>query len=98
MFYSFVEHDNFLTIILLILISTITLIFSILGKKRIIFNIFREVNDLDVKIIQFLGAILCTLFATYARYKMIEKNVFYVIFLIFSLCYMFWQYKKFIKS
>ncbi|AVP55910.1 hypothetical protein K144313037_p10580 (plasmid) [Clostridium tetani] len=98
MFYSFVEHDNFLTIIFLILIFIITLIFNILRKRCIIFNIFKKDNAREAMILPYIGMVLCTLFAAYARYKMIEKNVFYVIFVIFSLCYMFWQYKNFIES
>ncbi|KHO31638.1 hypothetical protein OR62_14145 (plasmid) [Clostridium tetani] len=98
MFYSFVEHDNFLTIIFLILIFIITLIFNILRKRCIIFNIFKKDNIGEVMILPCIGMGLCTLFAAYARYKMIEKNVFYVIFVILSLCYIFWQYKNFIES
>lgn len=98
MFYWFVEHNNFLTVIFIILIIIKFFIFSILRKKNIIFNIFRKDNIREVMILPYVGMSLCTLFAAYARYKMIEKNVFFVIFTISFICYMLWEYNNFIKS
>lgn len=52
----------------------------------------------DIKIIPALGMIFCVVVASYARYKIIEKNFFYIVFCIISVVYIILMYKNIAKS
>lgn len=94
-FYSFMKHDNFLTIIFMILFIVTRRIFNILVKKGILFNIFQNNDDSNDKFVQIAGAIILYLFAFYARDTGTAKSIFYFTFIIFSIFYIVGQYKKY---
>ncbi|WP_027624514.1 hypothetical protein [Clostridium lundense] len=97
-FYFFIKHDNFRTIILLILIYITALILDVLRKKCIIYNILPKDIGSGVKIILVSGSVICVRIASYARYKTINEGGFYFIFFTLYLIYTIWEYKEFIKS
>ncbi|MBP1866261.1 hypothetical protein [Clostridium tetanomorphum] len=98
MFNSFIENNNFLTIIYIILISVTIFIFYILRKKYVVVNESTKLGKSDIKIIPALGMIFCVVVASYARYKIIEKNFFYIVFCIISVVYIILMYKNIAKS
>ena len=93
-FYWFMEHNNFLTIIFMVLCVITTLIFNTLVKKGILLNIFEKNKDSNDRIIEIVGSLVLFIFAFYVRDTGTGRSIFYFTFFIFSLFYIVGQYKK----
>ncbi|WP_097027094.1 hypothetical protein [Clostridium peptidivorans] len=93
-YYGLMEHNNFITIIFLILFVAVSVVFNVLGKKGILANIYIRHNDSNDKFIQVCSVIVLQIFALYARDTGTGKGIFYFTFFALSITDMIRQYKK----
>lgn len=92
--YWFLEHNNFITIICLILSGIVLVVFYVLGKKGILADIYTKNNDSNDKFIQVLSVIVLPIFLIYARDTGTGKGIAYFTFFAFSITNMIMQYKN----
>lgn len=92
--YWFLEHNNFITIICLILSGIVLVVFYVVGKKGILANIYTKNNDSNDKFVQVLSVIVLPIFIIYARDAGTGKGIAYFAFFAFSITDMIMQYKK----
>lgn len=93
-YYWFLEHNNFITIIFLILSGIVLVVFYVLRKKGILANTYIQDNDSNDKLTQAFSVIVLQIFGLYARDTGTGKGIFYFTFLAISITDMIGRYKK----